>query len=490
MQNEYAALTGATGVKSGAHEAAIGRSQIEDAEQIIRSLSDIWLDLIKRRNGHISRADVDFIAKKLESLAQTQKGHLHQAFSLQRMGAVVNLLTEEAGRRLNAEAAACRRDLTIMAREHEAFSAPKRVVDQALKVQTSTTQQVAREHTVKPEKTPDSPGYREPNSAPGLAAQKTIGSQIWSWGVVGSVVLFVLAGGFTFMTSSHPWAADGFYLAGTALFLCKFWTWEETSRQPPMKKRVLQAAVTVLAVAIAVAAVFWNHIINQPAFSSGSNGPTAPTPKPPDHTPGAETPSQQKPEGPGNPSSTSAGGRTLSVSDRVKLIIAQYLQVNEVQLKPNADFEADLGATPTDVYSVMQALGLEYDITISSSDSTKLHTVGETIAYIEQKVQEKQQQEKKRKHVEKHRPAPEGDEDASLPERVMAIIVKRLDLDPAKIKHSDDFEVNLHASPTEVYLLMRDLELEYQIKIPPEDAKRLHTVGETIAYVQMREQPN
>jgi acyl carrier protein len=71
----------------------------------------------------------------------------------------------------------------------------------------------------------------------------------------------------------------------------------------------------------------------------------------------------------------------------VKLIIAEYLQVNAAQLKSTDDLEANLGAKPTDVYFLMRALEQEYDITIPATDLSHLHTVGETISYIEKKVQ-------------------------------------------------------------------------------------------------------
>jgi hypothetical protein len=80
------------------------------------------LDLIKRRNGHISRADLGFIATKIDNFVQAQKGHLQNAFSQQRMAAVVNVLTEEAKMRMDAMAGNVRRELEIMVREHEAFS--------------------------------------------------------------------------------------------------------------------------------------------------------------------------------------------------------------------------------------------------------------------------------------------------------------------------------------------------------------------------------
>lgn len=122
MQNEYAALTGSSGVRSGQHDASIGKAQIDGAEQMVRALYQIWVDLIKQRKGHISRPDIAFIADKVAGYANTQKGHLHKAFSVQRMGAVVNLMTQEAAMRMDAVTADTRRDLEIMVREHEAFS--------------------------------------------------------------------------------------------------------------------------------------------------------------------------------------------------------------------------------------------------------------------------------------------------------------------------------------------------------------------------------
>lgn len=124
MQNEYVAKPGSSVVRSGPHEAAIGQVQIEGAERLLRALFDIWVDLVRRRNGHISRPDVDFISKKLDGFARTQKGHLHTAFSQQRTGAVVNLFTQQAEIRLQALVANARRELAIMAREHEAFPNP------------------------------------------------------------------------------------------------------------------------------------------------------------------------------------------------------------------------------------------------------------------------------------------------------------------------------------------------------------------------------
>ena len=121
-QNECAALTNSSGMRSGQHDADfIGRLQIDGAERLVRKFSEIWIHLIKQRTGRISHHDIAFVMGKIDPYARTQKGHLHKAFSHQRMGAVVNLLTQEAEIRMHATAADIRRDLQIMVREYDAF---------------------------------------------------------------------------------------------------------------------------------------------------------------------------------------------------------------------------------------------------------------------------------------------------------------------------------------------------------------------------------
>jgi hypothetical protein len=121
MQNEYAALSGSSGIRSGQHEAAIGRAQIEGSERLVQTFFQIWVDLVERRTGHIVRGDIAFIANKADGYAQTQVRHLRTAFAQQRAGAVVSLLAQEGEMRMHAASANARRELEIMAREHEAF---------------------------------------------------------------------------------------------------------------------------------------------------------------------------------------------------------------------------------------------------------------------------------------------------------------------------------------------------------------------------------
>jgi acyl carrier protein len=403
-QDEYAALTDSSGARSGPQEAAIGRAQIEGSERLMRALFDIWVDLVKRRNGHISHPDVDFIAKKLEGFAQTQKGHLHGAFSSQRMGAVVNLLTEEAGRRLYAATASARRDLAIMVREHELFSRSADASKQQASEAAPADEDGHHRYTIERPAPADPTRGHHPEGNNILSASKpsierTIWAQIWSWSVVGVIVPFALAGGIAFMTSEHPWAADGFYAGGIVLFLIKFWTWEDARQQPRAPKQALHVGVTLLALIVVGLAVLWNHTINRvtstPPLKGSPAVGTEATRGDPAHAPGGSAPIESKPEEPSQKvRPPGAEVPTISVADRVKIIIAGHLQVNAAQLKSTDDFEANLGADPQDVYFLMRSLEQEYNITIPATDSRNLHTVGEAIGYIEKKVQKRQEHER------------------------------------------------------------------------------------------------
>jgi thioredoxin 1 len=210
--------------------------------------------------------------------------------------------------------------------------------------------------------------------------------------VVGVIVPFALAGGIAFMTSEHEWVADGFYAGGTLLFLIKFWTWEDARQQPRAPRQALQVGVTLLALIVVGLAVLWNHTLNGVNPVPPSQGQLAAGAKATgDGPPGSSLPSESKSEGPSKKvESPSTEGPTISVADRVKIIIGSQLQVDAAQLRPADDFEANLGADPSDVYFLMRSLEQEYNITIPATDSSNLHTVGETISYIERRVQGKQ----------------------------------------------------------------------------------------------------
>jgi acyl carrier protein len=78
-----------------------------------------------------------------------------------------------------------------------------------------------------------------------------------------------------------------------------------------------------------------------------------------------------------------------TVEQRVKEIIVNQLNVNEEQITPEASFLDDLGADSLDTVELIMAFEEEFKDEIkgeiSESDAEKLQTVGDVIAYIEEK---------------------------------------------------------------------------------------------------------
>jgi hypothetical protein len=111
-----------------------------------------------------------------------------------------------------------------------------------------------------PESAADSSATKPPTGD--AAASDSIVSKLWSWTVVGTVVVLLIGGGVNFTTSGHPWIADWFYAAGAALFLAKFLTWEEAKQQDAKKRRKFVLIGVVLTTVLVLGAAFGNHRIN------------------------------------------------------------------------------------------------------------------------------------------------------------------------------------------------------------------------------------
>ena len=63
------------------------------------------------------------------------------------------------------------------------------------------------------------------------APRKSLKEKLWSWPVMGSVVLLFIGGGIS-MSSGHPYVADAFLSAGMVLLVTKLLSWPETSHYP------------------------------------------------------------------------------------------------------------------------------------------------------------------------------------------------------------------------------------------------------------------
>jgi acyl carrier protein len=82
-----------------------------------------------------------------------------------------------------------------------------------------------------------------------------------------------------------------------------------------------------------------------------------------------------------------------TIEQRVKEIIVNQLNVNEEQITPQASFLDDLGADSLDTVELIMAFEEEFKDEINGeipeAEAEKLQTVGDVIAYIDQKSAKK-----------------------------------------------------------------------------------------------------
>lgn len=73
---------------------------------------------------------------------------------------------------------------------------------------------------------------------------------------------------------------------------------------------------------------------------------------------------------------------------------------------------------------------------------------------------------------------------ASIEERVKEIIVNKLGVDEKEVTEGASFVEDLGADSLDIVELVMDLEEEFGIEIPDEDAEQIRTVGEAIDYIR------
>lgn len=77
------------------------------------------------------------------------------------------------------------------------------------------------------------------------------------------------------------------------------------------------------------------------------------------------------------------------VFEKVRAIIVERLKVDESAVTPDASFVEDLQADSLDIVEMVMKLEEEFGITIPDEDVEKIRTVGEAVAYVEQRLKEK-----------------------------------------------------------------------------------------------------
>ena len=66
---------------------------------------------------------------------------------------------------------------------------------------------------------------------------------------------------------------------------------------------------------------------------------------------------------------------------------------------------------------------------------------------------------------------------------IRAHLADELELDPARIVETTHFREDLSADSLDLYSLLQELEDTYGIKMPEEDAARIHTVAQAVDFV-------
>jgi len=69
--------------------------------------------------------------------------------------------------------------------------------------------------------------------------------------------------------------------------------------------------------------------------------------------------------------------------DKVKLVVAEQLDCEEVKVVEEANFQSDLGADSLDVVELVMALEEEFDVEISDETAERFATVGDVVSYID-----------------------------------------------------------------------------------------------------------
>ncbi len=76
---------------------------------------------------------------------------------------------------------------------------------------------------------------------------------------------------------------------------------------------------------------------------------------------------------------------------------------------------------------------------------------------------------------------------ADTAQRITAIIVEKLGINEADITPEASFTNDLGADSLDIVELIMDLEKEFDLTIPDEDAEKIATVGDAIRYVESKQ---
>ncbi|MDE6207261.1 MAG: acyl carrier protein [Muribaculaceae bacterium] len=73
---------------------------------------------------------------------------------------------------------------------------------------------------------------------------------------------------------------------------------------------------------------------------------------------------------------------------------------------------------------------------------------------------------------------------SEIAEKVKTIVVDKLGVEPEKVTESASFVTDLGADSLDTVELIMDFEKEFDITIPDEEAEKIKTVGDAVAFVE------
>ena len=77
----------------------------------------------------------------------------------------------------------------------------------------------------------------------------------------------------------------------------------------------------------------------------------------------------------------------MSLDERVFQIIVERLGAKPAQIVPDASFIDDLGADSLAIVQFVMAIEEAFDIEIPDADADQLQTIGDAVAYLQQRLE-------------------------------------------------------------------------------------------------------
>ncbi len=76
----------------------------------------------------------------------------------------------------------------------------------------------------------------------------------------------------------------------------------------------------------------------------------------------------------------------MDLQGRVTDLIVEQLGVSKDEIVMNASFIDDLGADSLDIVELVMSMEEEFDLEIPDEDAEKIQTIGDAIAYLEERL--------------------------------------------------------------------------------------------------------